>query len=254
MPEMIQRYTGKKVYWLYNVFLCVLLLLVGAVFVYTPGNIAATQVFNRTAANNDPWTWIIYGVIFLYYLCATLFPIDKIIGKIYPVFGAILLFSAVGVFIGLFVKGYPLTELWDNWNTSNFAYGDYFSANHFIPIFFITVACGILSGFHSTQTSIIARTMKSEKEGRTSFYFMQEAAHGRAPAVATGIKRTHPNAPVFTYQGDGDLASIGMAEIVHAAMRGEKFTTIFINNAIYGMRRAFWETSSLLSCPRLGAR
>ena len=63
----------------------------------------------------------------------------------------------------------------------------------------------------------------------------QEAAHGRAPAVATGIKRTHPTQPVFTYQGDGDLASIGCAEIVHAAMRGEKFTTIFINNAIYGM-------------------
>ena len=64
---------------------------------------------------------------------------------------------------------------------------------------------------------------------------MQEAAHGRAPAVATGIKRTHPTQPVFTYQGDGDLASIGTAEIVHAAMRGEKFTTVFINNAIYGM-------------------
>lgn len=64
---------------------------------------------------------------------------------------------------------------------------------------------------------------------------MVEAAHGRAPAVATAIKRTHPNQPVFTYQGDGDLASIGAAEIVHAAMRGEKFTTIFINNAIYGM-------------------
>ena len=63
----------------------------------------------------------------------------------------------------------------------------------------------------------------------------QEAAHGRAPAVATGIKRTHPTQPVFTYQGDGDLASIGCAEIVHAAMRGEKLTTIFINNAIYGM-------------------
>ena len=62
-----------------------------------------------------------------------------------------------------------------------------------------------------------------------------EAAHGRAPAVATAVKRTHPDQPVFTYQGDGDLASIGAAEIVHAAMRGEKFTTIFINNAIYGM-------------------
>ncbi|MFA5638494.1 MAG: thiamine pyrophosphate-dependent enzyme [Anaerovoracaceae bacterium] len=64
---------------------------------------------------------------------------------------------------------------------------------------------------------------------------MVEAAHGRAPAVATGIKRVHPDAYVFTYQGDGDLASIGMAEIVHAALRGEKFCTFFINNAIYGM-------------------
>ncbi|HPF54596.1 MAG TPA: thiamine pyrophosphate-dependent enzyme [Eubacteriales bacterium] len=64
---------------------------------------------------------------------------------------------------------------------------------------------------------------------------MQEAAHGRAPAVATGIKRVLPDHPVFTYQGDGDLASIGMGEVVHAAMRGEKITVIFINNAIYGM-------------------
>lgn len=64
---------------------------------------------------------------------------------------------------------------------------------------------------------------------------MQEAAHGRAPATATGIKRVHPKSAVFTYQGDGDLASIGAAEIVHAAMRGEKITTIFVNNAIYGM-------------------
>lgn len=64
---------------------------------------------------------------------------------------------------------------------------------------------------------------------------MQEAAHGRAPATATGVKRVNPKSAVFTYQGDGDLASIGAAEIVHAAMRGEKITTIFVNNAIYGM-------------------
>ncbi|MDT8901442.1 thiamine pyrophosphate-dependent enzyme [Anaeroselena agilis] len=63
----------------------------------------------------------------------------------------------------------------------------------------------------------------------------QEAAHGRAPAVATGVKRVHPDNVVFTYQGDGDLASIGCAEIVHAAARGEKITTVFVNNAIYGM-------------------
>jgi len=64
---------------------------------------------------------------------------------------------------------------------------------------------------------------------------MIESAHGRAPAVATGVKRVHPEKTVFTYQGDGDLASIGTAEIVHAAHRGEKITTIFVNNAIYGM-------------------
>jgi len=64
---------------------------------------------------------------------------------------------------------------------------------------------------------------------------MHEAAHGRAPAVATGIKRVRPDNFVFTYQGDGDLASIGTAEIVHAAHRGEKISTIFVNNAIYGM-------------------
>ena len=64
---------------------------------------------------------------------------------------------------------------------------------------------------------------------------MHEASHGRAPAVATGIKRVVPENVVFTYQGDGDLASIGTAEIIHAAHRGEKFTTIFVNNAIYGM-------------------
>lgn len=64
---------------------------------------------------------------------------------------------------------------------------------------------------------------------------MQQAAHGRAPAVATGIKRVHPDNFVFTYQGDGDLASIGLAEIVHVAHRGEKISTIFVNNAIYGM-------------------
>ncbi len=64
---------------------------------------------------------------------------------------------------------------------------------------------------------------------------VHQAAHGRAPAVATGIRRVHPDKVVFTYQGDGDLASIGAAEIVHAAARGERFTTVFINNAIYGM-------------------
>lgn len=75
---------------------------------------------------------------------------------------------------------------------------------------------------------------------------MQEASHGRAPAVATGIKRTHPDTIVFAYQGDGDLASIGAAEIVHAAARGENITVIFINNAIYGMTGGQMAPTTLL--------
>ena len=111
MPDMIKKYSNKGIYTVYNIFLCVLLLLVGAVFVYTPGDIAATQVFHCAPAQATDWaTWVIYGVIFLYYLVATVFPIDAIIGRIYPVFGAILLFSAVGVFVGIFAKGYPLVE------------------------------------------------------------------------------------------------------------------------------------------------
>jgi 2-oxoglutarate ferredoxin oxidoreductase subunit beta len=75
---------------------------------------------------------------------------------------------------------------------------------------------------------------------------MYEAAHGRAPAIATGCKRVHPDLVVFTYQGDGDLAAIGTAETVHAAARGEKITTIFVNNAIYGMTGGQMAPTTLL--------
>lgn len=184
MPEMIKKYSNKTIFWIYQVFVCLLLLLVGAVFIYTPGDIAATQVFGFSGKADDASTWIIYGVIFAYYLAATVFPIDAVIGKVYPIFGGILLFSAVGVFAGIFLKGYPLTELWtEGWVSplayvmvdgaaTPFSYADYFTAQHFFPTFFITVACGILSGFHSTQTAIISRTMGSEKEGRNTFYNM----------------------------------------------------------------------------------
>ena len=96
MPGIIRKFLGNKTYQVYNIFLCFLMLLVGAVFTYTPGDLFAGQICGFQDVN--VWTWVIYGVILLYYLVATLFPIDKIIGKIYPIFGAILLLSAVGVF------------------------------------------------------------------------------------------------------------------------------------------------------------
>lgn len=168
MPELVKKYTGKGVYNFYNIFVGLLMLLVGAVFIYTPGDIAATQALGLSGSATAVSTWVIYAAIFIYYLAATVFPIDKVIGRIYPVFGGILLFSAVGVFVGLFTKGYVLTDLsWVNWK------GIYpVEGTNLIPVFFITVACGIVSGFHSTQTAIISRSMTNEKQGRNTFYNM----------------------------------------------------------------------------------
>lgn len=170
MPSLIKQYLGKYTYVIYNVFVCLLMLLVGAVFIYTPGDLFVTQILKTDSAYTNPLVWIVYGSIFVYYIIATLFPIDKIIGKVYPIFGGILVLSAIGVFIGLFVNGYPLDEIW-NIGIS----GVHPQGLHFIPIFFVTVACGIVSGFHSTQATMISRTMEHEKEGRMTFYNMMIA-------------------------------------------------------------------------------
>lgn len=167
MPSLIRRYLGKHTYLIYNLFVCLLMLLVGAVFIYTPGDLFLTQILKTDNGIGNPVLWLVYGAIFVYYIVATLFPIDKIIGKIYPIFGGILILSAIGVWIGLFVKGYPLDEIWDTGVAGLHPQG-----LHFIPVFFVTVACGIVSGFHSTQATLIARTTEHEKEGRMTFYNM----------------------------------------------------------------------------------
>jgi len=167
MPDLVRKYTNTAVYNLYNVFVCLLMLLVGAVFIYTPGDIATTQVLGFSGKAADPSTWVVYGVIFLYYIGATMFPIDKLIGRVYPIFGAVLLLSAVGIFGGLFLKGYQLPEL----TSATIAVAHPFGQS-VLPMFFITVACGIVSGFHSTQTAIISRNVTSERQGRLTFYNM----------------------------------------------------------------------------------
>lgn len=167
MPGIIRKYLGKGVYNIYNVFLCFLMILVGAVFIYTPGDLVVTQILHQQSVISNPVVWIVYGAIFAYYLAATLFPIDKIIGRVYPIFGIILLLSAVGVGIGIFVKGYDLTPLTaENWM------GVHPQGLPILPIFFVTVACGIVSGFHSTQATLIARSVTNEREGKFTFYDM----------------------------------------------------------------------------------
>ena len=172
MPEMIKMNTNAAIHKIYTLFICIVTFLVGVVFIYTPGDIMSTQVFGFGGTAGEPSTWIIYSCIFIYYLIAAVLPIDKIIGKVYPLFGAVLLLSAVGVFVMMFVKGSSLAEVWGSWNLNGFDFGAYFSSEHFIPTFFITVACGILSGFHSTQITLVTRTIQHEKEGRFTFYNM----------------------------------------------------------------------------------
>lgn len=178
MPGLMKRFMGKGVYQVYNIFVCLLMFLVGVVFIYTPGDMLAGSVLGLSTSFTDADggmlgigalapILVIYGIILVYYLVATVFPIDKIIGRIYPVFGAILLLSAVGIFFGLFFTGgiFQLNELWGAWPA-------WVSLDNLIPLFFITVACGIVSGFHSTQACIIARSVNSEFEGRNTFYTM----------------------------------------------------------------------------------
>lgn len=165
MPALVKRFLGGGVYTVYNVFVCLLMLLVGVVFTYTPGDLFVAQIIGGDVSTLSSTIILVYAVILMYYLIATLLPIDKIIGRVYPIFGFILLLSAVGIFFGLFINGYPLKEVWETGIVNVHPYGE-----HFIPIFFITVACGITSGFHSTQATLIARSVTSENQGRLIYY------------------------------------------------------------------------------------
>ena len=165
MPALVKRFLGGGVYTVYNIFVCFLMLLVGTVFIYTPGDLFVAHIINGDASTLSAEVVTVYAVIFAYYLLATLLPIDKIIGRVYPIFGAILLLSAVGIFFGLFINGYSLTEIWEAGLVNVHPFGE-----NFIPIFFITVACGITSGFHSTQATLIARSVTDETHGRLVYY------------------------------------------------------------------------------------
>ena len=177
MPEMVRKYSNRAVQMVFLAFSSIALLLFAAVFIYTPGDILAKQVFAFSGKQAAVLTWIIYAVIFVYYLIAACYPIDKIIGRLYPIFGIIFLISAVGIFIALFLPGglNETAELWEDWNAQTFAYGNYFKENHFLPVFFITVSCGILSGFHSMQIAIITRTIERESEVKNVTYRMMTA-------------------------------------------------------------------------------
>lgn len=159
LPELVGHYLGggtKKVMLVFSVFM---LIMVGAVFVYSPA-----LILGALSGGGTTWVYIWCGIIFVYYFLATMLPIDKIIGKIYPLFAIAMLFMAVALLIVLFIKWPQLPELTDGLTNMSPAAGPIF------PCLFITIACGAISGFHATQSPLMARCMAHEKQGRPLFY------------------------------------------------------------------------------------
>lgn len=161
LPELAGQFLGKVFKHVVNAFALLLLLLVGTVFVTAP----AALLGDLTKGWMTVGVWV--AIIFAYYLLATLLPIDKIIGRIYPILGLILLISALGIGGAIVIQGYPIPELtFANLHPDKLP---------IFPLLFITIACGALSGFHATQSPIISRTTKNESQGRYIFYGMMIA-------------------------------------------------------------------------------
>ena len=158
LPELVGRYLGNNFKQFMRAFTVVLMVLVGVVFVAGPAGLLA----NLTPEYLDTTFWVI--VVFVYYILATLLPIDKIIGKIYPLFAVALLFMAVGILVMLYVNHPPLPELTDGLANTHP------EGLPIFPIMFVSIACGAISGFHATQSPLMARCMKNEKYGRPVFY------------------------------------------------------------------------------------
>ncbi|MCH4155687.1 MAG: carbon starvation protein A [Muribaculaceae bacterium] len=161
IPEIIGKQLGLPIKQVMRVFALVTLLLLGAVFVINPAKLLFT--LTGTVFGWGLTFWII--VIFVYYVLATLLPIDKLIGNLYPVFGFALLFMAVGLFVCLFTHSGSMPEFTDAGGLCNRQ-----SGSPIFPVMFISIACGAISGFHSTQSPLMARCIKNEKYGRPVFY------------------------------------------------------------------------------------
>ncbi|MDR1723879.1 MAG: carbon starvation protein A [Tannerella sp.] len=157
LPELIGKELGKYIKLIMRIFTIVLMVLVGAVFISGPAGLLAGMIPKVSLL-----TWTI--IIFAYYVLATLLPVDKLIGRIYPVFGFALLFMAVGILFALFYNAAPIVELTSGLETHHP------KGLHIFPMMFVSIACGAISGFHATQSPIMARCIKNEKYGRRCFY------------------------------------------------------------------------------------
>ncbi len=165
LPEIVGIYLGKGAKSVLLAFSVILLLLVGTVFVFSPALILGDIAGDGSRGAIMIWV----GAIFLYYLLATMLPIDKVIGKIYPAFAVALLFMALALMVGLLVKWPALPEIWDGLGNLGEQSG-LLKDQPIFPCLFITIACGAISGFHATQSPLMARCTENERLGRPVFY------------------------------------------------------------------------------------
>ena len=161
LPELIGHYLGKTTKSVMLVFTVLLLVMVGTVFVYSPAEILHS-------IGGETMMWVI--IIFAYYIIATMLPIDKIIGKVYPLFAFSLLFMAGALMVWLFFHWPTIPEVWTHFYNMGSATEPDKWTDQIFPCLFITVACGAISGFHATQSPLMARCMASERMGRPIFY------------------------------------------------------------------------------------
>ena len=166
LPRIIKTHLGGVYATVFSWFLMALLLLVVAVFINVPANLIDKQWLPDVS-----FFWWAVAAIFVYYVVATLFPVDQIIGRVYPIFGALLIVGSVAIFGALLVQGFRDPSILADCA----AFSDYQAKNPLFPCLFVTIACGIISGFHATQAPIVARTMRSEREARSTFYGMMIA-------------------------------------------------------------------------------
>ena len=157
LTGLVGRFLGEPVKRVFTIFSLILLVLVGAVFASQPADLLA----KLTPDSLNATFWV--AAIFLYYLIATLFPVDKIIGRIYPLFGALLLFMAIGIMIAMYINQPELPEMWNGFGTK-------YEKAPIFPMMFVSIACGAISGFHATQSPMMARCLTNERQGRGIFY------------------------------------------------------------------------------------
>lgn len=160
LPVIIGKYLGSKTKNIMLIFTIFLMIMVGAVFVYSPALILG----GLTSFLGSSSVFIWCGIIFVYYLIATMLPIDKIIGKVYPIFAIAIIFMAIALGSILFSHWPTLPEITDGLSSEGF------NGQNLFPALFITIACGAISGFHATQSPLMARCLKNEKLARPAFY------------------------------------------------------------------------------------